>query len=85
MKNVRVCVSNFHPNSTGLALLFIRQILNSSKDFFLCDIIILIYFFRCETIDTDAHAFFIVIILSIVGVYIDTRAFLNGPGGPTEQ
>ena len=50
-----------------LAVLFSSQILNGSQDFFLFNI--LINFFRYETIETYARAFFKVIIFSIGSVW----------------
>ena len=48
----------FHPNWAGLALLFSRQLLNSSQDFFFrFNILIFIYFFKYKTIETHARAF----------------------------
>ena len=47
-------------------MLFSRQILNGSQDFFfLFGILILIYFFKYETIETQARAFLTLIILVI--------------------
>ena len=60
----RICLLNstanpahFHQNWAELAVLFSRQILNSSQDFFLYNILILIYFFKYETIETHGRAF----------------------------
>ena len=48
--------ANFHPYWTGLAVLFSRQILNGSQDFFLFNILAFIYFFEYEIIETmPAH------------------------------
>ena len=54
-----------------LAVLFSRQILYCSDDFFFSLIHILIsnYFFKYETIDTHARAFLALIILAIGWVY----------------
>ena len=49
----------------GLAVLFSRQILNGSQDFFLFNILIFIYFFEYETIETHARAFLTLNILFI--------------------
>ena len=46
-------------------MLFSRQILNDSQDFFLLNILILIYFFRYENIETHACAFLRLIILAV--------------------
>ena len=61
--------ANFHPNWAGLAVLFSRQILNGSQDFFLSlTLNFFIYFFKYETIETYARAFLALIILAIAGV-----------------
>ena len=52
--------ANFHPNWTGLAVLFSRQLLNGSQDlffFFRFNTLIFIYFFKYKTIETHARAF----------------------------
>ena len=50
--------AHFHPNWAGLAVLFSRQLLNSSQDFFFhFNILIFIYFFKYKTIETHARAF----------------------------
>ena len=59
-----------HGSPLGLAVLFSRQILNGSQDFFLFNIFI--YFFKYETIETHARAFLILNILAIGRVYLDT-------------
>ena len=73
-ESFRICLlnstassANFHQNWAGLTVLFSRQVLNNSQDFFLLNILILIYFFRYETIETHARAFMTVIILPIAG------------------
>ena len=45
---------DFQPNWAGLTVLFSRQILNGSQDFFLINTLIFIYFFEYETIETHA-------------------------------
>ena len=45
--------ANFHPNWSGLAVLFNRQILNGSQDFFLFNILILIYFSKYDKMKRD--------------------------------
>ena len=57
--------ANFHPKWAGLVVLFSKQILNSSWDFFHFDILIFIYFFKYEIIETHARAFFTFIILGL--------------------
>ena len=43
--------AHFHPNLAGLAVLFRRQLLNGSQDFFFrFNISIFIYFLKCKTI-----------------------------------
>ena len=49
--------ANFHPNWARLAVLFRRQLLNGSKDFFCFDILISIWFFKYKTIQTHARSF----------------------------
>ena len=50
--------AHFHSNWAGLAVLFSRQLLNGSQDyFFRFNIIILVYFFKYKTIETHARAF----------------------------
>ena len=50
--------AHFHPNWAGLAVLFSRQLLKGSQDFFFhFYILILIYFFKYQTIETHARAF----------------------------
>ena len=49
--------ANFHPNWAGLAVLFSRQLLKGSQDFFCFNILISIYFFKYETSETHARAF----------------------------
>ena len=49
--------ANFHSNWAGLAVLFSRQLLNGSQDFFHFNIFIFIYFFKYKTIETHARAF----------------------------
>ena len=50
--------AHFHPNWAGLAVLFSRQLLNGSQDFFFrFNILIFIYFFKYKTIETHARAF----------------------------
>ena len=51
--------ANFHPNWAGLAVLFSRQLLTGSQDFFfVClNFLIFIYIFRYKTIETHAPAF----------------------------
>ena len=57
---------NFHPNWAGLAVLFSRQILNGSQNYFFhFNILILIYCFKYETIETHARAFLTLNTLSI--------------------
>ena len=56
-------LAQFGWKSAGLAVLFSRQILNSSQDFFLLNI--LIYFFKYEIIETHGRAFLTFIILDI--------------------
>ena len=65
----KICLLNSTANpawfgwkSAGLAVLFSRQILNSSQDFFPLNTLIFIYFFKYETIETHAHAFLTLII-----------------------
>ena len=45
-------------------MLFSRQLLNGSKDFFLFNILILIFFFKRETIETHAREILTLTILS---------------------
>ena len=52
----------------GLAVLFSRQILNGSQDFFLFNTLIFVYFLKYETIETHARAFLTLIILAIAWV-----------------
>ena len=47
-----------------LAVLFSKQILNDSQDFFVLDILIFNYVFKYETIETHAQAFLTLIILA---------------------
>ena len=56
-----------------MALLFSRQLLNGSQDFFLINILIFIYFFKYETIETHARAFLTLNILAIGRVRYQTR------------
>ena len=50
--------AHFHPNWAGLAVLFSRQLLNGSQDFFFhFNISIAIYFLKYKTIETHARAF----------------------------
>ena len=73
----RICLLNITANTAqfwrkwaGLAVLFSRQLLNGSQDFFfLLNILILIYFLKYETIETHAHAFLTLNILSIGTAY----------------
>ena len=65
--------ANFHPKWAGLAVLFSRQILNSSQDFFLFNILIFIYFLKYETIETHARAFLTLNILGIGTVTSDIK------------
>ena len=59
-------LAHFHQNWAGLAVLFRRQIPNGSQDFyFLFNILIFIYFFKYETIETHARAFLTLNILAI--------------------
>ena len=51
-------------------MLFSRQILNGSQDFFVFNIFIFIFFFKCETIETHARAFLTLNILAIGRVSI---------------
>jgi hypothetical protein len=60
--------AHFHPNWAGLAVLFSRQILNGSQDFFHIFSIIFIYFFKYETIETHARAFLALIISAVASV-----------------
>ena len=57
--------AHFHQNWAGFAVLFSRQILNRSQDFFLFNILIFIYLLKYETIETHGCAFFTLNILSI--------------------
>ena len=59
--------AHFHLNWAGLAVLFSRQILNGSQDFFFSFIHIkfFIHFSKYETIETYAREFFMVINFSI--------------------
>ena len=54
--NSKANPAHFHPNWAGLAVLFSRQLLNGSQDFFF-RFNILIYFFKYETIETHARVF----------------------------
>ena len=64
--NLNVKEKKFGWKLAGLAVLFSRQILNGSQDFFsLFYVLISIYFFRYETIETHAGAFLTLIILVI--------------------
>ena len=49
-------------------MLFSRQTLKGSQDFFPFNILIFVYFFKYETIETHAHAFWTLIILALAGV-----------------
>jgi hypothetical protein len=60
--------AHFHPNWPGLAVLFSRQILNGSQDFFHIFSIIFIFFFKYETIETHARAFLALIISAVASV-----------------
>ena len=64
----RICLLNITVNPVQfgwkLAVLFSMQILNSSQDFFLFNILIL-FFFKYETIETHARAFLTLNISSI--------------------
>ena len=60
--------AHFHPNWTGLAVLFSRQLLNGSQDFFCFNILIFIYFFKYKTIETHARAFLPLNILAVGSV-----------------
>ena len=60
----RICLLNSKGNPAHfgwklaeLAVLLSRQILNSSQDFFLFDILICIYIFKYETSETHARTF----------------------------
>jgi hypothetical protein len=60
--------AHFHLNLAGLAVLFSRQLLNGSRDFFLCfNILIFIYFLKYKTIET--HAFLPLNISAVGSVY----------------
>ena len=70
--------AHFHQNWAELAVLFSRQILNGSQDFFFpIYILIHIYFFKYETIETPARAFLTLNILSIGTVYVFQRFILE--------
>ena len=60
--------AHFHPNWAGLAVLFSRQILNGSQDFFHIFSIFFIYCFKYETIETHARAFLALIISALGSV-----------------
>jgi hypothetical protein len=51
-----------------LAVLFSRQILNGTQDFFHIFSIIFIYFFKYETIETHARAFLALIISAVASI-----------------
>ena len=75
-KPFRICLLNSPANPAqfgwklaGLAVFYIRQILNSSQDFFFGFNIFFFGFFRYETIETYARAFLTLIILAIGTVY----------------
>ena len=55
----------------GLAVLFSRQLLNGSKDFFLFNIFIFIYFFKYKTIETHARAFLPLNISAVGSVFVN--------------
>ena len=59
-------------------MLFSRQLLNGSQDFFLFNTLIFICFFRYKTIETYARAFLTLIILAI-GTVERKLASLNPP------
>ena len=60
-------------------MLFSRQLLKGSQDFFFCfNILIFIYFFRYETIETHALAFLALIILAIGTVQGEPRGKPRG-------
>ena len=64
-------------------MLFSKQILNGSQDFFFhSNVLIFIHFFKYEIIETHARAFLKLIILGIATVlndYKSTNYFLNAP------
>ena len=63
-------LDHFNQNWAELAVLFSRQILNGSQDFFsLFNILILIYFLKYESIVTHARAFLTLNILAIGTVF----------------
>ena len=58
MINSKANPAHFHPNWAGLAVLFSRQFLSGSQDFFFClNILFFIYSFKYKTIETLARAF----------------------------
>ena len=70
----RSCLLNSNPAQfwwkwAGLAVLFSRQILNGSQDFFLFNNLIFIYFFEYETIETHTRTFLTLNILAIGTVF----------------
>ena len=70
--------ANFHPNWAGLAVLFSRQILNGSQDFFFhFNILFFISFFRYEIIETHARAFLTLNILGIATVKGDEQILFS--------
>ena len=60
--------AGLYTNWAGLAVLFSRQILDSSQDFFLCNTLIFIYSLKYEVIERHASAFLTLNILAIAGV-----------------
>ena len=56
--------AHFHPNWARLAVLFSKQLLNGSQDFFF----IFIYFFKYKTIETHARAFLLLNISAVSSV-----------------
>ena len=66
IKEKKILGAQFGWKLAWLAVLFSRQILNGSQDFFfLFNILIFIYFFKYETIETYARAFLTLNILAI--------------------
>ena len=62
--------AHFYPNRAGLTLLFSRKLLNGSQDF-LFNILIFVYFFKYEIIETHVCAFLPLNISAEGSVYSD--------------
>ena len=86
----RICLLNstanpahFHKNWAELAVLFSRQILNGSQDFFLFNIFFFIYFFKYEIVETilcmtDFILFFLMADFILFFLQVWSQVMLHG-------